>query len=105
MAFIGYIIITGLLHLAGFFTNVTILLPIFQLIPWFMFISKRIGILVPLKKIMTTDITIMVLLYLFSWITGKLVLWKVIVSLLLRVAFYLIVRYHDNTYLILEKED
>lgn len=104
MAFVGYMILTGIIGIAGFFVSPFVLLPIYQIVPCLMFFCRKIGIVVLFPKIRTAELVGDILITVLGLFLHKITLLKMILLILLRALFLLIVWYEDKHYIYIEED-
>ena len=98
------LISAGVLFLITAILNGFSFLTIFALITTIMFCGRKVGYYTTVEKVVPLEAFGMFFTSMLSLIFHKFVLWKFIVTLILRVAFVLLLWY-DSTYFVYIKEE
>ena len=97
-------IISGLTWFLGFFVNGFTLYQIMIVIPVIMFCLRKFGIHLKQSNIIACEVGFMFASCVWRLIFGKFVLWKFLLTLLLRIIFIIVVIYDDTVYVYKQEE-
>ena len=105
MGFTAYIVLVAIIYILGIVALPFKIMAIIAIVPTIMFCLRRISVIVQMKTIITTEITLDVILTIVGLIFSKLTVLGWFLYMGLRAIFILIGRHHDQTYIIIEQED
>lgn len=98
------IIISGITWILGFFVNGFTLYQIMTVIPVIMFCVRKFGIHAKQSNIIACEVGFMFASIVWRLIFSKFVLWKFLLTLLLRIIFIGVVIYDDTVYVYKQEE-
>ena len=98
------IIISGLTWFLGFFVNGFTLYQLMIVIPVIMFSLRKFGIHMKQSSIFAAEIGFLFASTVWRLIFGKFILWKFLLTILLRIIFVIVVIYDDTVYVYKQEE-
>lgn len=100
----GLIVTSLTLWIAGFFVNKFTLYQVMIVIPTVMFSVRKVGIHLKPSSIITAEIMFLFFSTVWKLLFHKFVLWRFLLSILLRVIFICIVMYDDTVFIYKQEE-
>lgn len=100
----GLIITCVLCWLGGFFINGFTLYQILLIVPTIMFSVRKVGIHIKMSNILVPEIMFLFFSIVWRLLFKKFILWKFLVSMVLRIIFICIIVYDDTVYVYKQEE-
>ena len=98
------IIVSAILWIGGFFINGFTVYQILLIIPTIMFAMRKFGIHIKLANILLVEFFFLFASTVWRLIFHKAILWRWLVSLLIRIIFFCIIIYDDTVYVYVTEE-
>ena len=98
------IIIAVLTWIGGFFLNGFTLYNIMVIVPIIMFSVRKFGIHMKMSSIVASEVGFLFASTVWRLLFGKFILWKFLVTILIRAIFIIVVVYDDTVYIYKQEE-
>ena len=100
----GLIITAFICYILGFLINGFTLYSVLLIIPTMMFAVRKVGIHLKFSNIIATEILFLFFSIMWRLIFGKFAIVQLLLSILVRIVFFIIVIYDDTVYVYVSEE-